>query len=89
MSVYRGMQKLSQIYFQIVTFYSRSLLHPSTVRYSSSKLNSSSERIGVKELIQRDLKHAEELGVLKPASPDANGFRKFIHTAIELSVRSE
>ncbi|KAG7090854.1 hypothetical protein E1B28_009936 [Marasmius oreades] len=40
---------------------------------------------GVKMTIQRDIKHAEDLGILKPASPDATVFRKLIHSTWELT----
>lgn len=40
---------------------------------------------GVKMTIQRDIKHAEELGILKPAHPDAPFFRKLIHSTWELT----
>ncbi|ESK92949.1 hypothetical protein Moror_9022 [Moniliophthora roreri MCA 2997] len=45
----------------------------------------SNERLGIKETIQRDIKNAEELGVLKPAPPDANTFRKIIHSTWEIT----
>ncbi|KAF9264221.1 hypothetical protein L218DRAFT_958646 [Marasmius fiardii PR-910] len=40
---------------------------------------------GVKLTIQRDIKHAEALGILKPAHPDAPFFRKLLHSTWELT----
>ncbi|KAJ4468237.1 hypothetical protein J3R30DRAFT_1686968 [Lentinula aciculospora] len=60
---------------------------PSSLRYSSSnqpKHSPASSAIGVKELVQRDIRHAERLGVLEPAPADVNGFQKLIHSAIQL-----
>ncbi|KAK7035258.1 hypothetical protein VNI00_012025 [Paramarasmius palmivorus] len=45
----------------------------------------SKERLGMKETIQRDIKNAEELGILAPAPPNANTFRKIIHSTWELT----
>ncbi|KAE9401599.1 hypothetical protein BT96DRAFT_1018080 [Gymnopus androsaceus JB14] len=55
-----------------------------TIRRHTSSKAQPAERIGIKELVQRDIKHAEQLGVLAPAPPNTNGFRKVIHTAIQL-----
>ncbi|KAK1229165.1 hypothetical protein PQX77_007737 [Marasmius sp. AFHP31] len=43
------------------------------------------ENEGVKATLQRDIKNAEELGILKPAPPDANMFRKLMHSAWEMT----
>jgi len=57
-------------------------------RYLSNLPQNTRKELGVKETIQNDIKHAEALGVLAPPAPDANGFRKLIHSTIELTVRS-
>ncbi|KAF5389427.1 hypothetical protein D9757_004370 [Collybiopsis confluens] len=49
-----------------------------SIRHSSSKL-------GIKQLVQQDLRHAEKLGVIQPAAPDATALRKLVHTTIELA----
>ncbi|KIK67006.1 hypothetical protein GYMLUDRAFT_844297, partial [Collybiopsis luxurians FD-317 M1] len=61
----------------------RSLLTHPYIRYSSS--TKQPERLGVKQLVQQDLRHAEKLGVLQPAAPDATGFRKLLHSTIQLT----
>ncbi|KAJ3753599.1 hypothetical protein EV360DRAFT_53206 [Lentinula raphanica] len=59
-----------------------------THRYSSSNASSkqtpAASTLGVKELVQRDIRHAEKLGVLEPAPADATGFRRLVHSAIQL-----
>ncbi|KAK7463505.1 hypothetical protein VKT23_006853 [Stygiomarasmius scandens] len=54
-------------------------------RYLSNLPQNTRKELGVKETIQNDIKHAEALGVLAPPAPDANGFRKLIHSTIELT----
>ncbi|KAF5367412.1 hypothetical protein D9758_003638 [Tetrapyrgos nigripes] len=54
-------------------------------RYLSNIPQSSSKEVGIKELIQRDIKHAEQVGVIAPAPLDANTFRKIVHTTWELT----
>ncbi|KAJ3881804.1 hypothetical protein F5051DRAFT_449649 [Lentinula edodes] len=56
-------------------------------RYNSSNHSKhvpTTSALGVKELVQRDIRHAERLGVLEPAPADSTGFRKVLHSAIQL-----
>ncbi|KAJ3793542.1 hypothetical protein GGU11DRAFT_395577 [Lentinula aff. detonsa] len=56
----------------------------STSNKSRQPPTTTTSTLGIKELVQRDIRHAEQLGVLEPAPADANGFRKLVHSAIQL-----
>ncbi|KAL0580330.1 hypothetical protein V5O48_001667 [Marasmius crinis-equi] len=57
----------------------------STTTSSLSPQPPKDEDEGVKATIQRDIKNAEELGILKPAPADANIWRKLMHSAWEMT----
>jgi LETM1 and EF-hand domain-containing protein 1, mitochondrial len=45
------------------------------------------EQLSITQMVDRDIQHAESLGILQPAPANASSFKRFFHKGKELAVR--